>query len=266
MENREVDTDKLERRPTDTAMTDIPDDMIRDAGKGTEEIGSDDVRPPRLLLCQSGSPQRKPDDPKQIAGLQELDMFNDLSGEIYGRGPLKFTVIRSLGSRHIQFAPIDEGGGVIDFDVPADDPRTQFTTNDEGERVKPVATKFYDYLVWLVDQQEMVALSMKSSQIKTAIKLNGLMKLPLKIGERILANPPAWARTFSLETKMDKDKNYSWGSFNLKQVGTTPEEVRQMCSTLAEIYKRKNIVIEREDDPIDDEPVAGNSQRTEPDM
>lgn len=244
-------------KTTGTVPATIPDDLVRDSGRGTEQIGANDVRPPRLLVCQSGSPQRKPGNLKQIPGLQEMDLFNDLSNEIYGQGPLPFCVVSSLGHRNIQFRPMDEGGGVIDFDVPDDDPRAQFTTNEAGERVKPIATKFYDYLVWLPEQQELVVLSFKSTQIKSAIKLNGLLKLPLKIGGRVLLEPPAWARTYTLTTRMEQDSQYSWVGFNVATAGVTPQDVREICSTLADRYIGKNVIIEREDDiPVEAGTVA----------
>jgi hypothetical protein len=255
------------KKPNATALVarEDMDDLVADAGRGVEQIGPEDVRPPRLLICQAGSPQRKPDDPKQIHGLQELDMFNDLSGEIYGRGPLNFVIISSQGHRHIEFAPMDQGGGVIDFNVPDGDPRTEFTTNEQGERVRPVATKFYDYLAWLTDKQELVVISMKSTQIKVAVKLNGLLKLPLRLEDgRVITDPPAWARTYAIETRMDKDKNYSWGGFNLRTIGITPTETRLVARKLADSYAGKRIVIEVDEQdahgaestegPVSDEP------------
>ena len=232
---------------TEKALAAIPQDLQDNAGQGVETIGQDDVRPPRLLICQAGSPQRKPDDPKQIIGLNELDMFNDLSGEIYGRGPLKIVIVQALGARHIQFAPMEEGGGVLDYDVKPTDPRALFTTNEKGERVKPVATKFYDYLAWLPDYQDIIAWSLKSSQLKIALRVNGMMKLPLKFGGQVHMKPPAWARTFSLTTAMEKSDSFSWGSYNLKNEGVTDEDTREICKTLYDSYSKKNVVIERDD-------------------
>lgn len=253
-------TDELQPQGTQALAT-IPDDLIRDAGRGTENIREEDVRPPRLLICQAGSPQRKPEDAKQIAGLNELDMFNDLSGDIYGRGPLRFMVINALMPRGIQFAPMDEGGGVIDFNVPLNDPRMQFTTDpNTGERKKPVATKFMDFLVWLPDQQEVAVLSMKGSQLSVAVQLNGKSKLPLK-GEaidpslkgQIIPDPPAWARTFSLTTVMERDtkRGFAWGNYNLKFEGVTPVDTRRLCSKLADSYAKKNIIVPVEPDETD---------------
>lgn len=229
----------------------IPADMIADAGKGTESIGSDDVRPPRLLICQSGSPQRKPGNAKQIKGLNEMDMFNDLTNEIYGQGPLKFVVVKTLGSRHMQFAPMDEGGGVIDYDVPANDERTRFTTDADGHRVRPVATKFYDYLIWLPEHSEIVALSLKSTAIKIAIKLNGILKSPLKMHGQVLMSPPAWARTFSLTSFMDQKDSFAWCTFNLGTEGITDADVRAICSAQSAAFEGKQIDIPRESDAAD---------------
>lgn len=234
---------EIAKQDDNKALATIPEDLMRDSGKGTESITSDDVRPPRLLVCQSGSPQRKPGDAKQIKGLQELDMFNDLTNEIYGQGPLKIVVVKTLGSRHMQFAPMEEGGGVIDYNVPANDPRTQFTVAEDGTRIKPVATKFYDYLLWLPDYSEIVALSLKSTQLKVAIKINGLLKSPLKVNGRVLMNPPAWARTYSLTTTMERKDSYAWCNFNLSVDGITDPETRELCAAQASMFEGKNVEV-----------------------
>lgn len=247
-------------QPTTAGETalDTFDDLIADAGRGTENIGANDVRPPRLMLCQSGSPQRKEGNAKLIAGLNELDLFNSLSGEIYGRS-LRFTVITSLGSHWVEF---NDDLTVADPSVPEGDKRTEWTVGDDGKPVKPIATKFYDYLVWLPDFSELVAFSLKSTQVKVAIKLNGLLILPLKIGGRIIAKPPAWARVYKIETKMEQDKQYSWGGYNLSTDGVTPPDVRALCSELANTYAKVNVVIEREDDAPAEPGAAGDQPQT----
>lgn len=245
------------------ALSTIPADLTRDAGKGRENIGQDDVRPPRVLICQSGSPQRKPDDQKQIKGLNELDIFNDLSEQIYGRGPLKIIIIKTIAPfpRYMQFAPMDEGGGVIDFDVKPNDPRTAFTSDAEGHRVKPVATKFYDYLVWLPEHQEVAAFSLKSTQLKVAIKLNGLMGSPIKLEGAVVIDPPAWARTYSIASVMERRDAYAWGNYILRQEGVTDAATREQCSTLYDAYSKKNVIVEHEahegaeGEPVDDKDI-----------
>jgi hypothetical protein len=225
------------------------DDLVQNEGVGTESIGIDDVRPPRLMLCQSGSPQRKPDNPKQIPGLQELDLFNSLSGEIYGRS-VRVVVVRTLGDHWVEF---NDDLTVADPNVPEGDPRTEWTTDEEGNRVKPVATQFYDYLLWLIDHNEIVTFSFKSTQITNAIKLNGLLKLPLKVGAKVIMNPPAWARVYKLDSKMENKNNYAYGGYNLSTDGITPPDVRAMVQGLHATYAKLNAdeVVRREDDAAD---------------
>ena len=241
--------DKLQTiaQPGSTAL-DTFDDLVADAGAGTEQITSNDVRPPVMKLCQSGTPERKPDNPKQIKGLNELDLFNSLSGENYGRN-VRFAVIAMLGHKWIEF---DAELKVVERDIPDGDPRTLWTENENGERVKPIATMFYDYLIWLIDHNEVVAFSLKSTQIKNAIKLNGLLKLPLKINDKVIMNPPAWARVYKLETKAEQDKQYSWGGYNLATDGVTPPDVRQICSGISKQFAGKNIEIERDETDASD--------------
>ena len=246
-----VPTTALSTAQSSTELATMPDDLMQHAGAGTESIGTDDVKPPRIRLCQSGTPQRKPDDPQQIKGLNELDIFNDVSGEIYGR-KVRFTVIKALGHRHIEFAPMDDGGGVIDFDVKDGDPRTQFTTDAQGERVKPIATKFYDYLVWLPDHFDVGVLSFKSTSLKAAIKLNGFLKMPLKINGVVLASPPAWARTFELTTTMDRKDSFAWGVYNIGQPMLTDTDVRTVCADLFDTYKAKTIKIDADENDNSD--------------
>jgi len=218
------------------ALVGVDDDLVQDAGVGTENITAADVKTPRLKICQAGSPQRKPDNDKQITGLNELEMFNDLSGEIYGRGPLQFVVVAQMGARGMQFG--DDGKTVVDFDVPLNDPRMQFTVDpNTKKRVKPVATLFYEYLLWLPEKEELVALSLSSTMIGTAKELNSKITYPL----RGLMNPPAWARTFSFETKMKQDGKFNWGVFAMKQIGETPADVRAKCRVFAKMFAGKKL-------------------------
>lgn len=242
-------TDKLETIGTQALET-IPDDLQQHAGMGTENIGQEDVKPAQLKLCQAGSPQRKTDDPKQIKGLNELDLFNDLSGQIYGR-TMKIIVVSMLGHRNVEFKP-GELGTVLDRDVPDDDPRCQWPVDangqslidDKGNKLKPAATKYFNYLVFAPDTADIMVLSLSSTQIPVAIQLNGLLKLPLKIGNAIIGRPPSWARTFELSTFMKQEGNLSWGALNIKMAGITEPEVRSLCATLYENFSKKTIDVQ----------------------
>jgi hypothetical protein len=168
-----------------TAMlkTELPDYLApTDTREGSEHIERDDMLLPRLALAQKISYELESSHEKFIEGLKEGELFNTVSKKIYGAGPIEFVIIRADRPRFVEFHPRASGGGIKDIDVPANDPRTQFTKGPNGETVPPVATKFYDFIVLLlpstagVTEPEMIGLSFKSTGLKTARLLNTLVQ------------------------------------------------------------------------------------------
>ena len=111
------------------SLATVPQDLLDMQGAGTENIKGSDVRPPRLSICQTGSAQFKKTE-KHIGGIEEGDLFNSLSSEVYPR-PLTFVVIQRLNTNYLQFDK-DNLGKVLDFDVAADDPRAKPSFKADG--------------------------------------------------------------------------------------------------------------------------------------
>jgi len=240
----------------ENALTSIPEDFKTHAGFGTEKLTGEDVRPPRLMLAQAMSPHVKKLDPKYIEGLSESDAFNDLTGEIY-ETPIQVCIITFLGSRFVEF---DEAGKVSDGNVAANDPRTKWTKDDEGQSVKPLASKFYDYLIWLPNSLEVMTFSLKNKQAEGVGKtINSMIKLPAKINGQLAMDPPACARLFELKTAMEKNEKGSWAVWTLRNAGFTDEDTRKACYQLGKSFAGKNIVIEREAGEDEDVPDLTNS-------
>jgi hypothetical protein len=209
--------------------------------RGTEDIGSEDVQMPRLSLAQKTSKQLEEGNPKLIPGLKICDLFNDLTRTIYGRGPLYFTVLRRDRPRWIEFIPLDEGGGIRDKDVPHDDPRTQWTTDEKGNGVGPKATKFYDFIVMLVPTREVIALSFKSTGLKVAKQLNGLMKM---------RNKPSFAGRYTLTTAMDPGTGKgAYAVYLVANAGWVSKDEYLYGETLFEGLRNRVINISRDTDP-----------------
>ena len=145
----------------------------RNDARGTENIGADDITLPRLAVAQKTSPQLEPDKNDYIDGLRLFEMYNSLTGERYGNGPVEIVVVR-LDKKGMQF---DKDNNVVDFDVPLDDSRLKFTTGPNGERIKPVATLFYNFIVLIGDEAEPAVFSLKGTGVKTAKKLNSLIQI-----------------------------------------------------------------------------------------
>jgi hypothetical protein len=233
--------------------------------RGTENITSNDIKPPALRIAQSMSNEVKRSEPAYIEGLREGDFYNSLTKEIYGEGPIGLVIVNQLGHRHVEFAPLSEGGGVLDFNVPDGDPRTEFTTKEvDGKqtRVKPRATKFYDYLVlvvrgesedWLEQlakadpaerdeiinaaRRELMTMSLKSTQLKNAVKLNTLLK-----GSKL----PSFAHLFSARPVPEKKGTYSFYGWRIDAVGYVTEALYNEADEYYTKLQGKKIEVDTE--------------------
>lgn len=242
----------------------IPEWMARD-GKGTEDIEREDIQMPRLAIAQGLSPEVNEEKPQYIDGLKLGHMFNTLTQAMYGRGPMEFIIIRRYPPRWVEFAPRDEGGGVVDLNVPPDDPRTQFRKDPEThESLPPVATKFYDYVIMLLPSREVIALSMKGKMLKQARALNAMVKLKTV---RI------YGAKYSLQSISESNAKGTYYVFQFKATGLVrDQQLYLQCEQAHEALEQKTINIQRE--PGDDDmefpdvpgPAGQPGQRPTPDM
>jgi hypothetical protein len=224
----------------------------KDEGQlGTEGITRDDIMIPRVGLAQKMSPEIDATSPKYIENLKFMDLFNSLSKQIYGTGPLHFVILRRDDPRWIEFNPLEEGGGIKDRDVPSDDPRTEFGPNGE----KPVATMFYDFIVLLLTGlsagdplQNVMALSLKGSGIKAAKQLNMLVQQrgPKKICKGV----------YEVRTSHDLDKKSGgvYAIYKFKNAGWLKPDspLEKMAIEMFEAWKDREVEIDRGADDADE--------------
>lgn len=190
-----------------TAIIARPDYLVGEDNNAGLENAALPRRPARLVLCQSTNPQGKKSNPDYIEDLEEGQLFNDTEGTIYGTGPVKFIIVAALPERWIEFfdPKVDGKSGVKDFSIPPGDARRDFRDDGKGNRIKPVATEFRDFLVLLPETNEILVLSLKGTQIKASEKLVKLAKS---------ASAPVQSQIFQIETVPDRKDSYSF--FNVK--------------------------------------------------
>lgn len=185
---------------------------------GTENIGGDEIRLPRLAIAQGMSPQMIEGDSSYIPGLKLFDMFNDLTGEIYGKGPLTFVPLRK-DTRWIQFASREDGGGVIDLNVQPIlpdgrmNPLCEWSQDENGEKVPPAATRYFEFVVILMKDAgeiEPIMLSIKDTNKWNRKAANQLMSF-IK-----LARKPIYAGVYSVSSKSEKNDE---GTFGVPVIG-----------------------------------------------
>lgn len=225
-------------------------DWIKSGTEGTEHIKKDDLRLPRLAIAQGLSPQiNDPNSPKYMPDLKLGEMFNDLTGEIIGKGPIYFMIVRADPARYVEFNPREAGGGVKDLNVPENDARTRFSVDPvTGQSLKPVATKFYDYVIlrYPFNAQDpmsnIIALSFKSSGLKVARELNSLVKL---------RGTDIYTGVYSLSAGTEKNAKGTYGQYIVKNAGwPKSKEESELAKQIHDSLKDKTIIIDRE--PGDD--------------
>lgn len=150
----------LERIPEEALSTEVDWGSIepaanRPAGlpagrEGIEDLTAADVKLPRLAIAQTTSKQAIPG-AARIAGLELFSMFNDLTNEVYGPGPLRVVpVLRMV--RWIEWDP-EQRGVPRDLDVPVGDPRTKWRRDPSGDKSKdlpPLATEYVEFVCLLL--------------------------------------------------------------------------------------------------------------------
>ena len=222
-------------------------DFIETGTKGTEHITKDDVQMPRLAVAQKMHKEVDPSEDKYIDGLKVGDFFNTVTKEIYGPGPLYFMILRADPPRYIEFKPLSEGGGVVDFNVPPDDPRTKWN----GQK-KPVATKYYDYVVMLLREPaekggevrlEEVAISLKSTAIKAAKHLNTLFKTRKKKGQPV----PIYSGVYSVLSVDDENPKGKFKNFQFDNAGWPGDNTLALIAAdKSANWANKEIKVDRE--------------------
>jgi hypothetical protein len=169
---------------------------------------------------------------------------------------LSFNIVRADPPRYVEFNPREQGGGVKDMNVPPNDPRTLFTTGPDGKRVKPIATMFYDYIILLRPTREMIALSLKSSGIKHAKALNGLIHA---------RNAPLWAGIYTVGVADEPSPQGPFPNYLIRALPGAAGFVQEMedAEYLKGVFdniKAKELVIERDNNDPTENPVgAGQS-------
>ena len=206
----------------------------KDDNRGTGHFRQEDIQIPRLSIAQALSPEQLDDDPKQIEGLKLGEMFNSLTKENYHQGPIEFFVLKAAPPRGVEFIPREQGGGVKDRDVPLTDPRMQW----RGDK-QPIATLFYDYVILMSITKEIVALSMKGTNIKVAKNFNGLIAM---------RKQAIFAGKYSISCVKEKNNKGTYGVFQVDNAGWCSEDEYPELEKLFDQFAIKEIVIHSEEE------------------
>jgi hypothetical protein len=194
---------------------------------GQENVDRDDVLIPRLGLCQALSPQKKKANEAYIEGLEEGDLFNTVSGEIYGRSVIVIPLF--FFKQFIHFKPIDEGGGIIaQYKNKSSVPEELMSWVDGNP---PVVTEFKNQLCALLTEEgklEPIVVSFKSTGIKIAKKWQNYINL---------LDAPSFVRTYKLEVFHKVEGKQEWEGLNVFPGEFSPGKLVADLEKLFEQFK-----------------------------
>lgn len=214
---------------------------------GLEEADNQDFTVPRLALCQAMSPQRKRNDPKYIEGLVEGQLFNTLSGEVYGE-VLDVVPLYMIKTR-MKFKPLSEGGGIECQSFNAIDggrlcetcaacPHSQFQ-EDEA----PACYLIYSYPSLIVRDgkvtTELIALSFKSASTKVARDFNTKARM---------RNAPLFAATVRVTPIEDEGAGQQFYNYKLDTMGWVDDQTFKQISEFYNSMNREALKVQAHDD------------------
>lgn len=220
---------KVEEHPVAT-HEELPEYLKGKDGMGSENVGMKHVTIPRLSVLQKLSPQLDESKPNYIHGAKEGDIINTLTSDNYG----KEILFVSAFFREEWMVAVDQkqgGGGGKGF-------RGIYLTEEEAQdhiRLKNdknenlIVTELGVHYGIVLDEARnavtMIALPMKSSQLKESRRMNGLIKQK---------GGPQWAAAWKLETHTETNAaGQSYKNYKVTPTaGFTPKAVAEACEVL----------------------------------
>jgi hypothetical protein len=214
------------------ATTDRPD-FLGDKARGQENVGVEDCIIPRLDVIQSLSPQRKSNDPAYIEGAEEGNLFNTVSGELYGNMvnfvPVYFRkewviwksrkggggFFGAFNTEKEANAEMVEKGYVGEMDSKGDD---MYQVTDTGQH--------FGLIVKEDGHVEEVVISMSKSKMKVSRQLNTMVKM---------AGGDRFSRVYAIGSAEDTNQaNEAYQNLTVKPLGYVTEQTYRIAEALYE--------------------------------
>src|SRR5574343_595948 len=190
-------------------------------GRGSEQVGIDDITIPRIEIIQDLSPQRKKNDPKYIPGAEEGLLFNTVSNKLYGS---KIYVVPVFWRKeYILWRDRELGGGFGGAFPTMEDAEKALAAKEKPEefQIHDTAQNF----VLVVDptpnadgsfKVEEAVISMAKSKMTASRKWNSLVRM---------AGGDRFSRMYRLDTVVASGRKGEYFNWQVTQLGITPESL-----------------------------------------
>lgn len=214
-----------------TTAVDLMGDMEADAHIYQHTPQQDMLLIPRVKILQDLSPEVKPEHAKYVEGARPGMIFNEVNGSFTASmvfTPFDFTV------RYIAWRPRKQGGGLVDPNLTLQECEENFEANGIGSwtglmrptpEEDPIRVEVHQTPEFLgVAKTELwgpmpIALSMPSTKVKTAKKINTAITLTEVPGKNGPFIPPMFYHQFVFHTAIENSGDDSWYGFVTNHLG-----------------------------------------------
>jgi len=218
----------------------LPAYLTKSSGpaRGMEEADQKDLTLPRMAICQSMTPQRKKTNPLFIQGLEEGQLFNTLTGKVYGTEVALIPIF--MYKSRIKFTDFEDGGGIECQAINGKSGGALCPSGCDGclhsqwgeKGDPPACTLFYNYPALIMPTKELVIVSMKSAGAKIARAWNTLIKL---------RNQDTFAGVYQVATVAETADSHEFYNFSVKNAGWADEETYKFAEQVYNGLKGKSI-------------------------
>jgi hypothetical protein len=201
-------------------------EWLHKGNAGSEDVGVKDMVLPRVDVLQALSPQIKKSDPNYIEGAEQGQIFNTVTGEMYGSSVTFVPVL--FRKEYVVWKLRKAGGGfcgAFKDEMDANTFRSQLPNPDDHETVE----SHQHFAILLTNHgPEEAVLSMTKSKLKVSRALNTLIQI---------AGVDRFAKAYRVDAiEASSDKGDYW-SLKERPVGFASKELYERGKGLYEMIK-----------------------------
>jgi hypothetical protein len=213
----------------------IPE-WLQKGNAGSEEVTAKDMILPRVDVLQALSPQIKKSDPAYIEGAEQGQIFNTVTGRIYGPSIMFIPVM--FRKEFVLWKLRKAGGGFIGAFKDLPEANTVLASMPNPADFEVVESHQHFCLILDPDGIEEAVFSMTKSKLKTSRALNTLIQI---------AGVDRFAKAYRIYAVEESgDKGDYWG-FKVHQVGFVNKELYERARGLYELIKAGAADVDRSD-------------------
>ena len=219
-------TEVVKQAGSAVAISDVAPDWLQKGNKGSEDVTGNDMSIPRVDVIQALSPQIKKSDPAFIPGANQGDIFNTITGHIYGN---EVTVVPVLFRREFCVWKLRTAGGgfagAFKTEAEAEQARSQLPDPDNYE-----VSESHQHFSLVIDGErvESVVLSMAKSRLKTSRQLNTLVQM---------AECDRFAKAYKVSAVEVSGPKGDYWSMKVAPMGYVTKELYEKGKELYELIK-----------------------------